>query len=171
MLLLSASVGFGLALSARVAERPGGAARLKTLHEATALIGLATIAGHGLLLLGDNYLRPGLAGIALPFATPAAPFFNGLGIIAGWMAAALGLSYYGRRRIGSARWRRLHRWTLLAYLLALAHTLGAGTDATSTWLIVLLGGSLAPVLVLVAARGLTRPAPAGRPPTSERRTA
>jgi sulfoxide reductase heme-binding subunit YedZ len=157
LVLVSISVGLGLALSGRLALRPGGAARLKTLHEATALIGLGAIIGHGGLLLGDSYLQPGLAGIAVPFATPVQPLYNGLGIVAGWLAAVLGLSFYARRWIGVRRWRRLHRWTLLVYLLALAHTLGAGTDAASAWLLLLVGASALPVIVIGGARLLSPP--------------
>ena len=47
ILLLSASVACGLAMSGRMSERPGGAARLKTLHEALTLTALGAIAGHG----------------------------------------------------------------------------------------------------------------------------
>lgn len=35
-----------------------------------------------------------------------------IGIVAGWALLILGLSYYARRRIGAARWRRLHRLDL-----------------------------------------------------------
>ena len=56
-------------------------------------------------------------------------FWTGLGVIGAWLAAILGLSYYVRHWIGTSTWRKLHRWTLLAYLLALAHTIGSGTDA------------------------------------------
>ena len=57
---------------------------------------LIAIAAHGLLLLGDSYLRPGLAGIALPFVMSNQPVWTGLGIIGGWLAAILGLSFYVR---------------------------------------------------------------------------
>ena len=56
-------------------------AAVKHLHEALSLTGLAAILGHGLLLLGDGYLRPGLAGIALPFAMNHRPLWTGIGII------------------------------------------------------------------------------------------
>ena len=55
---------------------------------------------HGLTLLGDPWLNPGLAGIAIPFTMAYKPLWTGLGIIGGWLAALLGLSFYFRRRIG-----------------------------------------------------------------------
>jgi len=156
MLLVSASVGFGFAMSGKLGTRPGAAARFKTLHEALALGGLAAIAGHGLLLLADPYLSPGPAGIALPFAMPGQPVWTGVGIIAGWLTAIVTLSFYVRRRIGTAVWRSLHRFTIVAFVLSIAHTLGSGTDAGSAWLIVLLALAVAPAVALGAVRAISR---------------
>ena len=158
MLLVAASVGFGFAMSGRLGGRPGAAARFKTLHEALALASLAAIAGHGLLLLADPYLSPGLAGITLPFALPGQPVWTGLGIIGGWLAVLVTFSFYVRRRIGTRVWRSLHRWTIVAFALAVVHTLGSGTDSGSAWLLVLLSLAIAPAISL----GLVRLIPAGR---------
>ena len=73
MVLVSLSVAFGLALSGRLLHGRGVAARMKTLHEALALSGLLAIVLHGVLLLPDPYLHPGLAGITIPFALRASP--------------------------------------------------------------------------------------------------
>jgi len=161
MLLVSASVGFGFAMSGRLGARPGAAARFKTLHEALALGALAAIAGHGLLLLADPYLSPGLAGITLPFALPGQPIWTGLGIIAGWLTALVTLSFYVRRRIGTGVWRSLHRWTVVAFALSIVHTLGSGTDSGSTWLLVLLAIAIAPAVSLGVVRLI--PSRPGRP--------
>jgi sulfoxide reductase heme-binding subunit YedZ len=155
IVLLSAAVICGLALGGRLSDRPGGAARWKTWHEALTLTALGTIAGHGLALAGDTYLSPSLAQIAIPFTLPVQPVWTGLGVIGGWLAAALGLSYYARRRIGMARWRKLHRWTLLAWALSVVHTIGSGTDARSAWFLVLLGAAVIPVIALAATRWLS----------------
>ena len=40
---------------------------------------LVAIAVHGVTLLGDRWLHPGLAGIAVPFAMGYRPSFTGLG--------------------------------------------------------------------------------------------
>jgi methionine sulfoxide reductase heme-binding subunit len=152
MVLVSLSVGVGLALAGRVSKRPGMARRLKQLHESLALAGLLAIALHGLLLLGDSYLRPGLAGIAVPFALGHRMVWTGLGVVAGWMSAVIVGSFYVRRWIGVKVWRWLHRWTLAVYGLGIVHTLGSGTDATSAWLIALLGLTAAPVAVVATLR-------------------
>jgi sulfoxide reductase heme-binding subunit YedZ len=152
LVLAAVSVGMGLAMAMRAAKGPGAMARLRQVHEATALATLIMIAVHGLTLLGDSYLRPGLAGIAIPFVMSHRPLWTGLGVIGGWLAALLGLTFYVRRWIGPRLWRRLHRWTLAVYVLAVVHTLGAGTDARSAWLVVILIATAAPVAVMAAAR-------------------
>jgi methionine sulfoxide reductase heme-binding subunit len=150
IVLLTVSVTIGLALGGRFSRRPGLPAWLKHLHEAVALTALVAIAGHGLLLLGDSYLRPGIAGIVLPFALKVKPIWTGVGVIGGWLAGILGFSFYARRWIGVSVWRKLHRWTVLAYVLAVVHALGSGTDARSVWFIATLAAiTVPPTLMLI----------------------
>jgi methionine sulfoxide reductase heme-binding subunit len=155
MVLVSLSVALGLALSGRLLHGPGVAARMKTLHESLALSGLLAIVVHGLLLLPDPFLRPGLAGITVPFA--GQPAWTAVGIVAGWMAAIVTLSFYVRRLIGVAAWRWLHRWTLGVYVLGIAHTLGSGTDAGAGWLLAMLGITATPVVFAGVHRALAAP--------------
>jgi sulfoxide reductase heme-binding subunit YedZ len=163
LVLVAVSVGLGLAMAMRAAKGPGAMAKLKQAHEATALTGLILIAAHGLTLLGDSYLRPGLSGIAIPFVMSHRPLWTGLGVVGGWLAAILGLTFYARRWIGPKLWRQMHRWTLAVYALAVVHTLGAGTDAHSLWLVVILIATVAPLAVMAAIRLLPSEKPAGRP--------
>jgi sulfoxide reductase heme-binding subunit YedZ len=152
MLLVTLSVLLGLTLGGRLTRRPGMARVVKTMHEQTALSGLVAIAVHGLTLMGDPWLRPGLAGVLVPFAMGYRPLFTGLGVVAGELAAILGLSFYARRWISPRRWRLAHRLTPMVYALSVVHVLGAGTDAGSAWLRVPLAGSVVVVVVLLAAR-------------------
>jgi methionine sulfoxide reductase heme-binding subunit len=152
LVLVAVSVGLGLAMAMRSAKGPGAMARLRQAHEATALAALIMLAVHGLTLLGDSYLRPGLAGIAIPFVMHHRTFWTGLGIVGGWLAAVLGLTFYVRRWIGPKLWRQMHRWTLAVYVLGVIHTLGAGTDARSFWLLVILIATAAPLAVMAAVR-------------------
>jgi sulfoxide reductase heme-binding subunit YedZ len=141
---------------------------MAAIHEQTALAGLVAIAIHGITLLGDGFLRPGISGILIPGAIDYRPMWTGLGIGAGYLAAALGLSFYLRRRIGARLWRKAHRATIVAYVLAVLHTLGAGTDASTPWLRGWLALTLPPIAILFVirltapwrARGRARPAPA-----------
>ena len=154
LMLASASVGLGLMMSSR---RQGPNKRdLRALHEVLSLTTLAMVALHGLALLGDGFLDPGLAGIAIPFAGPYRPLWTGLGIVAGYGLAALGLTYYLRDRIGAARWRRLHRFTAVFWVLAIVHTVEAGSDAAQLWFLLASGALVLPAALLLALRWLGR---------------
>lgn len=157
--LITASVALGLLMAGKLLQRPGLNKVLVKTHEQLALAGLIAIAVHGITLLGDRWLNPGLAGLAVPFTMSYRPLFTGLGIVGGYLAAALGLSFYARRRIGARLWRKLHRLTALVYVLAVVHTLGAGTDASSPWLRTAMVATGAPILFLFIARVLPRPRP------------
>lgn len=154
LLLASASVAVGLTISAR---RSGSNKRdLRAVHEALSLTALAMVAVHGLSLLGDAYLDPGLTGIAIPFVSFYRPLWTALGIVAGYGLAALGLSYYLRDRIGASRWRRLHRLTAVFWVAAIAHTIGAGSDAAEPWFLAISGALVVPAALLLALRWLRR---------------
>jgi ferredoxin-NADP reductase len=155
LLCITVSVGVGLMMASRMSPRLS--ARLVAVHQQTALVGLIAIAVHGITLLGDKFLDPGLLGISVPFVIDHAPLWTGLGVTGGWLAAILGLSYYARNRIGPQRWRRLHKATLLVYLLSVAHTLGSGTDASEPWMRMLLVVTGAPILFLFLVRILPAP--------------
>ena len=154
LVAVAASVGLGLALSGRLLKRPGAPGYLKTLHEATALVSLVLIAAHGALLLGDGYLRPGLEGILLPFQMAGQPAWTGVGVIGGWLAMIVGLSFYVRRWIGTRVWRWLHRWTLAVYLLGVGHALGSGSDARSAWLLAIIVLTALPIVFAATYRFL-----------------
>jgi len=132
--LVTIAVLLGLTMSTKLLRRHGVGRTLMRLHEHVALVGLGAIAVHGLALLGDPWLRPGLRGLTMPFAMSYRPLFTGLGILAGYLGALLGLSFYARRRIGVKLWRRFHRATVLVWVLGVIHTLGAGSDAATQWL-------------------------------------
>ena len=150
--LITISVGIGLTMAGKIMRKPGRARVLTAIHEQTALAGLVAIAIHGITLLGDGFLNPGLSGIAVPGAIDYRPLWTGLGIAGGYLAAALGLSFYLRRRIGTRLWRKAHRATIAVYVLAVAHTLGAGTDASTPWLRAWLALTAPPIAILFAIR-------------------
>jgi methionine sulfoxide reductase heme-binding subunit len=166
LVLASVAVSAGLLMSTRLLRKRGP--DLVATHEILSLATIVALVVHGVSLLGDQYLRPTVADIAIPFVSGYQTVWTSLGIIAGWALMLLGLSYYARRRIGSARWRSLHRLTALAWLAGIAHSLGEGTDAGQTWFLVMLAIVAVPALILLAVRlsgrrrGL-RPGPTPRP--------
>jgi sulfoxide reductase heme-binding subunit YedZ len=150
--LASVSVGLGLTMAGRLARGPGRAKLLRAIHEQTALGALIAIVVHGVALLGDRWMHPGVVGISVPFAMGYRPLATGIGIIAGYLAALLGLSFYARRRIGARLWRKAHRFTVAVWLLAAIHAITAGTDASTPWMRAILVASAVPIAGLFAAR-------------------
>jgi methionine sulfoxide reductase heme-binding subunit len=158
LVLSSSSLAAGLLIRARSERRLlGGEAR--ALHEALALATLVALAIHGLTLLGDSYLHPSPIEISVPFTTAYRPLWTGLGIVAGWGLAFLGLTYYARDAFGGqARWRLLHRFIAVFWALGIVHTLGAGTDAGQLWLLVVMAIPTVPAALLLLGRLLGPPA-------------
>jgi methionine sulfoxide reductase heme-binding subunit len=169
LLLSSLSICVGLLMGAGIVK--GHRQELRVTHEALSLATLTALVLHGLSLLGDGYLHPSLGDVAIPFLSGYKTLWTSMGIVAFWMLAALGLSYYGRARIGVQRWRTLHRFTALAWMLGLAHSLGEGTDAGQTWFLAMAAIVVVPALALLLVRLLGSPRgeaqtpPAPRPPS------
>jgi methionine sulfoxide reductase heme-binding subunit len=120
LIVASLAVCLGLLVGTRLLER-FGTVDLRVTHETLSLATMVAIAVHGISLIGDTYMHPSLVHISVPFAGPYKTGWTAIGIVSGWALAALGLSYYPRERIGPDRWRRLHRFTALAWLLGLVH--------------------------------------------------
>jgi sulfoxide reductase heme-binding subunit YedZ len=124
----------------------------RVVHESLSLATLVALAVHALALLGDSYLRPSLADIAIPFVSGYERVWMSVGIVAGWAFVILGLSYYVRGRIGVRRWRVLHRFTALAWALGVVHALMMGTDAGTAWFLLAAGLAVIPAGALLVRR-------------------
>jgi sulfoxide reductase heme-binding subunit YedZ len=162
MVLASVAVGLGLTMGGKLVR--GAAAERRAIHEILSLSVLMAIAVHGLALVGDSWLHPSLLDVTVPFAAPYKTLYTSLGIIAGWGLAILGLAFYARRRIGASRWKSIHRFTAVAWLLALVHTFTEGSDVGRPWFIALIALTAAPALVLLVVRHV-RPAKRARAAT------
>jgi sulfoxide reductase heme-binding subunit YedZ len=155
--LITISVLIGLTMAGKPVRDPQFTKNLKAVHEQTALAGLVAIFIHGLAILLDPWLKPGITGVAVPFALGVHTFWTGLGVIAGYMAMLLGLSFYLRRQIGARLWRKAHRATIAVYVLGLFHALGSGTDTGSMFFLVWAFGTAVPIAILFVYRlGTTR---------------
>ena len=155
LILSSLGVCIGLLMGGRFVKKRG--LDLRSTHEALSLATLVTIVIHALALLGDGFLKPSLADITIPFVSGYMTFWTTTGIVAGWAMVLLGLSYYVRSKIGPARWRKMHRFTALAWVLGLVHSLGEGTDAGTTWFLAMTAIVTIPAVILLAVRMLSRP--------------
>ncbi|MDQ6607621.1 MAG: ferric reductase-like transmembrane domain-containing protein [Actinomycetota bacterium] len=150
LILASLAVSLGLLTSTKLLKQRG--VDLRVTHEVLSLSVMAAIVVHAVALLGDKFLHPSVADIAIPFVSGYKTGWTTLGIVAGWALILLGLSYYARRAIGSQRWRKLHRFTALAWLAGLGHSLGEGTDAGQVWFLAMVAMVAIPALLLLVTR-------------------
>jgi sulfoxide reductase heme-binding subunit YedZ len=146
----SLSVCVGLVMSGKLIK--GRRNDLRTIHEALSLATLAALAVHVLSLLADGFFHPTLLDVTVPFVSGYKQPWMSIGIVSGWALAILGLTYYARDRIGQERWRRLHRWTALAWLGGLVHAVGEGTDNGRLWFLAMTAVVAIPALVLLVQR-------------------
>jgi methionine sulfoxide reductase heme-binding subunit len=156
LLFSSVAVGVGLMVGGKLVK---GRPDLRHLHEALSLATIAALVVHAVALLGDSFMSPSLADIAIPFVSGYQRVWTSLGIIAGWALILLGLSYYVRDRIGQRRWRMLHRFTALAWLAGLVHSIGEGTDAGRIWFVLAAGIVVVPAAALLVIRMTEDPTP------------
>jgi sulfoxide reductase heme-binding subunit YedZ len=161
LLFSSVAVGVGLTMGGKLLK--GRGPDLRVTHEALSLATLVAIVVHAGALLGDKFVHLSLADITIPFASAYMTAWTTIGIVAGWLMVILGLSYYARGRIGQQRWRTLHRFTAVAWILGVMHSLGEGTDAGQAWFLVATAIVVLPAATLLVVRMAPRAArPAGQ---------
>ena len=151
--LLAASLAVTVGLSRRGRD-------WRVVHESLSLVTMVALAVHALSLLGDSYLKPSLADVTIPFVSSYERLWMSVGIVAGWAFVILGLSYYVRARIGIQRWRVLHRFTALAWVLGVGHGLMMGTDAGAAWFELAVALVVIPAGALLVRRLTPTPTPA-----------
>lgn len=147
----SASVILGLSLAGRMPKGRGRLGDARTLHQTFGIITLTALAIHLISLAFDPWLEPSVSELAIPFTLDYRAVWTGIGIIAGYGFLVFGLSGYLRRRLGK-RWAWIHRMTGVAWAMAVAHSLGSGSDAGQPWMLALVACCVVPVVVLAAIR-------------------
>ena len=174
---LTASVWLGLAMSTKLL----GTRRMKSLlgwHQTLMWTGLSMVVLHGAALVLDPVMKFGLQAVLVPGLAPWRTVWVACGVVTGWLALTLAISFNVRRRIGQKRWRLLHYMSFAAFALAVGHAINVGTDLTGVRGLVFAAIALGPVLWLVFARILLprdvrKPArarsipPPGTPETAE----
>jgi sulfoxide reductase heme-binding subunit YedZ len=119
---------------------------LQLAHRSAAVVTLALLALHAVLLVLDSHVAITAPGALVPFTAGYRGVAVGLGTLAMYCFVVVALTGAVRGRLaGSARaarwWRPVHLLAYAAWPLALAHGLLAGTDTTTSWAWTLYAGS------------------------------
>jgi hypothetical protein len=140
--------------------------QIDRLHRQISLLVLALMGVHvattALDAMGDGWKT-----ITIPWqwsnqGWPQAVTGYTTGIVAFYLALLLGPTYYLRRFIGVTRWRFLHRFVVVVYILSFWHTMILGLDISHYgWVRPFMWAMQVPLLLLFARR-LLEPAASGR---------
>lgn len=122
------------------------------LHRNLSLLSLAFLAVHIVTAIADPFTSLGIAAAIVPFASSYRPVWVAIGVVALDLLLALIVTSLLRPRIGQGLWRAVHWTAYAAWPLALAHGLGAGTDAFSTWLLAVQAGCILAVALAIGWR-------------------
>jgi hypothetical protein len=132
-LVVAGSVIYGLLLSTKIldaiAHRPVSFA----LHKDLALAGLFLAMVHATVLLADQSYAFTPRAILVPFASPYAPLWVGIGQLTMYGLAIVTGSFYIRRQIGQRAWRVLHYGTFAVFVGTTIHGVMAGSDSGTPW--------------------------------------
>ncbi len=176
LLAATASVTLGaLASGARARDAAGRDRRVlrQLAHRSAAIVTVAMLALHVVLIVLDSYVDVSLPGALVPFTAGYRGFALGLGTLATYALLVVALTGAARGRIassavGARAWRAVHLSAYGVWVLAMAHGLLAGTDTGTWWSWALYGGCAVSVLtagwirVGAADREDTAPLPTAR---------
>jgi hypothetical protein len=154
-LLLVALVVLGLTLShPRRAERGRTAMLRMRAHIVLALLTLALMALHIVVLATDRYAGVGWWGAALPLGAQYRPVPVSLGVIGAWVGVLAGLSAGIAGRLPRRAWWPLHKVAAVSFVLIWLHGVYAGSDTRA--LFGLYAGTGALVLMVAVGRYTAR---------------
>ena len=177
-LLAAFSATVVLGVVARLGAAPGRWSRLALgeLHRTLALFSVSFLGLHVATAISDPYVTIGWVATVLPFASPYRTVAIGLGALAVDLGGAVLVTSLVRRRLGYRGWRVVHWLAYVAWPVAFAHSITAGSDQRIWWVALVEGGCALAVATATIARLLSRwrgpdpgqPSPPGRHVPAER---
>ena len=152
LILLTITVALGVASVKRIETAGVPRFVINAVHRNASLFAVVFLAIHVVTAVLDTYVHTRIIDAFIPFGAAYRPFWMGLGAISLDLFGAVLVTSLLRRRIGYRAWRATHWLAYASWPVALLHTLGTGSDVSTTWMRVVTGVCVA----VVAASVLTR---------------
>lgn len=150
LVLFSVAFTLGLLTAGRVWSPRWPRFVTESLHRSMSLVAVCMVVVHVTTILFDRYVKISVVDTVVPFVSAYLPFWVGLGAIAFDVIIALILTSLLRTRLSRFWWRAVHWLAYLGWPVALAHTIGIGTDRL--WVL----GVVAASVFMVLAAGVYR---------------
>jgi methionine sulfoxide reductase heme-binding subunit len=154
--LITLSMLAGLVVKSRPFGRAVKAAPVVDVHRFLTILALGAVAIHATALVLDSTVHMSPVALLVPGIATYRPLWTGLGVVAADVAFLIWISFPLRKRIGTRVWRKLHWATYGVFVLATAHGLMAGTDASRPWVFDLYLGAVGTVAFATAWRAFAR---------------
>jgi len=156
LLLLSAVTVLGILDVRRVATARYPRFLIDAAHQRLAALALVFLVIHIATVVLDPFVAISWLDVVVPFVGSYRPVWLGLGALALDLLLAVMVSSLLRARVGYRAWRAIHWLAYASWPVAVAHTLGIGTDASTGWLLIVTAICVVAVLTAVAVRVATR---------------
>lgn len=109
------------------------------IHRFVALAGTLLVALHVGLLFMDPYAKLKIIDFVVPFLGAYRPVWQGLGTVAVDLLIVIVITSLLRHRLGVSAFRLIHWSAYLLWPIAMAHSLGNGTDVGHVWFMAFAG--------------------------------
>ena len=154
LLLLTAAIVLGVVDVRRWSSPRWPRFVIDSLHRNLSLMAMVFLLVHILTAVLDGFAPISLSDAVVPLAGSYRPLWLGLGAVAFDLLLAVTITSLLRARIGYATWRAAHWLTYASWPIAFLHGLGTGSDAKSSWLLLLSIGCLVAVLAALLTRAV-----------------
>ncbi|HEY1509317.1 MAG TPA: ferric reductase-like transmembrane domain-containing protein [Solirubrobacteraceae bacterium] len=137
LVLLTVALVLGMVNVSRVSGRRWPRFVIDGVHRSVSLLAIAFLAVHIVTAVLDSFAPIGLLDAVIPFHSAYRPFWLGLGALAFDLLIAIAITSVARARFGHRAWRAVHWLAYACWPIAVLHTLGTGSDAKQTWLLII----------------------------------
>lgn len=137
LLLLTAAVVLGLLTSGRWARERWPRFVVEGLHRNVSLLASVFLLIHIASSVLDGFVPIRWLDAVVPFGAAYRPFWLGLGALSLDVFIAVAATSLVRRHLGLRAWRAVHWSAYACWLLAMIHSIGAGSDSGQGWMILI----------------------------------